>query len=431
MRKDRSRELLHRARAVIPGGVNSPVRAFKSVGGDPLFIARAKGANVWDADGNGYIDYVGSWGPMILGHADPSVVEAVKNAVDRGSSFGAPTEGEIRLAEAIVKRVPSVQKVRLVSSGTEATMSALRLARGFTGRDDIVKFEGCYHGHADHLLVKAGSGVATFDLPDSKGVPADFAKHTISLPYNDISAVRELFAQRGQKIAAIIVEPVAGNMGLVPPVNGFLETLRDVATQYGALLIFDEVMTGFRVHAAGAQGLYAITPDLTAFGKIVGGGLPLGAFGGRADVMDMLAPDGPVYQAGTLSGNPCAVAAGLKTLENLSAPGLYDQLEKISRRIGEGLAAILRETGIPGRVQRVGSMFTLYFGDGTPLKNFADAKAADHNRFSAYFAEMLARGIYLPPSGYEANFVSLAHTTDDVDRTLDSARAAMTSLAAS
>ncbi|MCB9653631.1 MAG: glutamate-1-semialdehyde 2,1-aminomutase [Deltaproteobacteria bacterium] len=428
MRKDRSRELLHRAQAVIPGGVNSPVRAFKSVGGDPLFIARAKGANVWDADGNGYIDYVGSWGPMILGHADPSVVEAVKNAVDRGSSFGAPTEGEIRLAEAIVKRVPSVEKVRLVSSGTEATMSALRLARGFTGRDDIVKFEGCYHGHADHLLVKAGSGVATFDLPDSKGVPADFAKHTISLPYNDIAAVRDLFAQRGAKIAAIIVEPVAGNMGLVPPVNGFLEALRDIATQYGALLVFDEVMTGFRVHAAGAQGLFAITPDLTAFGKIVGGGLPLGAFGGRADVMDMLAPDGPVYQAGTLSGNPCAVAAGLKTLENLSAPGLYDQLEKISRRIGEGLTAILKETGISGRVQRVGSMFTLYFGEGTPLKNFTDVKAADHARFSAYFAEMLARGIYLPPSGYEANFVSLAHTSDDVDRTLDSARAAISSL---
>jgi glutamate-1-semialdehyde 2,1-aminomutase len=349
----------------------------------------------------------------------------VKFAAERGSTFGAPTEGEVKLAELIVKRVPSVERVRLVSSGTEATMSAIRVARGFTGRDAIVKFEGCYHGHADHLLVKAGSGVATLGLPDSPGVPADFAKHTLTLPFNDLEAVRALFASFGGSIAAVILEPVVGNMGLVPPDPGFLEGLREVTAAHGTLLIFDEVMTGFRVHPAGAQGLYGITPDLTCFGKIIGGGMPMGAYGGRAAVMDLVAPSGPVYQAGTLSGNPCAVAAGLRTLETLGAPGTYEQLEKSCATLEDGLVAALADAGVPGRVQRVGSMLTLFFNDGSPVRSFADARACDHARFSRFFHAMLGRGIYLPPSGYEAAFVSLKHGADDVERTVNAARAAL------
>jgi glutamate-1-semialdehyde 2,1-aminomutase len=416
---------LKRALAVIPGGVNSPVRAFRGVGGTPLFISRASGSSIWDVDGNRYIDYVGSWGPMILGHADPSVVDAVKFAVDRSSSFGAPTEGEVKLAEMISKRVPSMEKVRLVSSGTEATMSAIRVARGFTKRDAILKFEGCYHGHADHLLVKAGSGVATFGLPDSPGVPADFAKHTLTLPFNDMGAVKELFAARGKEIACVILEPIVGNMGLIPPRDGFLQLLRDQCTQHGAVLIFDEVMTGFRVHPAGAQGLYGITPDMSTFGKIIGGGMPMGAYGGREEIMDLVAPAGPIYQAGTLSGNPCAVAAGLKTLEGLSAPGTYDQLEKRCQKLEDGLVEALTDASVSGRVQRVGSMFTLFFNDGSPLWNFSDVQKADHARFKSYFHAMLERGIYLPPSGYEAAFVSLAHSSDDIERTIEAAKAAI------
>jgi len=430
MKTERSAELLRRAQAVIPGGVNSPVRAFRGVGGTPLFINRAKGAHIWDADGNRYVDYVGSWGPMILGHAEDSVVEAAKYAIERSASFGAPTEGEVKLAEMLTKRVPSVEKIRLTSSGTEATMSALRVARAFTGRDAILKFEGCYHGHADYLLVKAGSGVATFGLPDSPGVPADFAKHTLTLPYNDIKALRALFAAQGGALAAVILEPVIGNSGLIPPVRDFLETLRELTTEHGTVLIFDEVMTGFRVHPAGAQGLYGITPDLSCFGKIIGGGLPMGAYGGKASIMDLVAPLGPVYQAGTLSGNPAAVAAGLKTLEALGNPGTYDRLEKTCQDLEDQLTKVLKESGQTGRIQRVGSMWTLFFNDGGPVRNFADAKACDHAKFATFFHGMLERGIYLPPSGYEAAFVSLAHQPDDIERTVEAARGALALLQA-
>jgi glutamate-1-semialdehyde 2,1-aminomutase len=430
MRNDRSTELLKRARTVIPGGVNSPVRAFRAVGGSPLFIARAEGSSIWDVDGNRYLDFVGSWGPMILGHAYPAVVEAAKTAIERGSSFGAPTEGEVRLAELITRRVPSVNRVRLVSSGTEATMSAIRVARAFTKRDAILKFEGCYHGHADYLLVKAGSGVATFGLPDSPGVPADFAKHTLTLPFNDLAKVRELFATRGHEIAAVITEPVVGNMGLVPPLPGFLEGLREITQAHGALLIFDEVMTGFRVSPTGAEGLFGITPDLACFGKIIGGGMPMGAYGGRADIMDLIAPEGPVYQAGTLSGNPCAVAAGLATLEHLAAPGTYEQLEATCKRFADGLESALADTKTTGRLQRCGSMFTLFFNDGRPVNSFDDAKACDHDKFRRFFRGMLERGIYLPPSGYEAAFVSLAHSHEDLDRTVEAARSVLAELAA-
>ncbi len=428
MKTDRSKSLLERACAVIPGGVNSPVRAFGAVGGTPLFIARASGANIWDVDGNRYIDYVGSWGPMILGHAEPGVVEAIHHATERSSSFGAPTEAEVRLAELIVKRVPSVDRVRLVNSGTEATMSAIRLARGFTGRDDIIKFEGCYHGHADHLLVKAGSGVATLGLPDSPGVPASFAEHTITLPFNNSDAVAQAFEARGKSIAGVIVEPVAGNMGVVPPASGFLESLRRLTEAHGSLLLFDEVMTGFRVHPAGAQGLYGIEPDLSAFGKIIGGGMPMGAYGGRADLMAKIAPEGPVYQAGTLSGNPCAVAAGLRTLDGLSSAGTYGRLETHCRQLEEGLNEALLDAHVPGKIQRVGSMLTLFFNKRTPVQNFQDAQAADHQRFRTFFHGMLDRGIYLPPSGYEAWFVSTAHTEQDISRTIEAAKSVLIDL---
>lgn len=429
MKIDRSVELLSRAERVIPGGVNSPVRAFRAVGGTPLFVARARGPYLWDTDGNRYVDYVGSWGPMILGHAEPSVVAAAKNAIDRGSSFGAPTEGEVRLAELVTERIPSVERLRLVSSGTEATMSAIRVARGFTGRDTILKFEGCYHGHADYLLVKAGSGVATFDLPDSPGVPADFARHTVTLPFNDLEAVKALFDERGQQIACVILEPVTGNMGVIPPGPGYLTGLREITREHGAVLLFDEVMCGFRVHPAGAQGLYAVEPDLTAFGKIIGGGLPMGAYGGRAEIMDQVAPAGPIYQAGTLSGNPCAVAAGLTALQALGTPGLYDQLEERCKRLADGLEEAIRSTGVKARLQRVGSMMTLFFGAQGPVSCFDDVRACDHEMFSRFFHGMLERGIYLPPSGYEAWFVSLAHEDEDLERTVDAARATLSDLA--
>jgi glutamate-1-semialdehyde 2,1-aminomutase len=428
MRFERSRELFARAQKVIPGGVNSPVRAFKGVGGNPVFINRAEGSAIWDVDGNRYVDFVGSWGPMILGHAHPEVVKAAKNAIDRGSSYGAPTEAEVKLAELIVERVPSVEKVRLVSSGTEATMSALRVARGFTGRDDIVKFDGCYHGHADYLLAKAGSGVATFDLPDSPGVPSDFTKHTLTLPYNDVAAVQKLFEAHGSTIAAVILEPVTGNMGVIPPAAGFLEALREITRKHGAVLVYDEVMTGFRLHAGGAQALYDQEPDLSAFGKVVGGGMPLAAYGGRSEIMSRVAPEGPIYQAGTLSGNPCAVAAGLTTLQQLGAPGTYERLDQISKRLTDGLAAAMSLAKQTGRIQRVGSMFTVFFGRGDPLQNFADVKKADHAKFARFFHGMLERGVYLPPSGYEAAFVSLAHTDEDVERTLEAARSVLATL---
>lgn len=427
MKTARSAALLERGKAVIPGGVNSPVRAFKGVGGTPLFISRAKGSKIWDVDGAGYVDYVGSWGPMILGHADEAVVAATTKAVERSSSFGAPTEGEVRLAELVVKRVPSVERLRLVSSGTEATMSAIRLARAYTKRDGVVKLEGCYHGHADFLLVKAGSGVATFDLPDSPGVPADFAKHTHTVPYNDLAAAEALFEAQGGKLACMIIEPVSGNMGVIPPKPGYLEGLRALTERHGALLIYDEVMTGFRLHAAGAQGLFDQRPDLSCFGKIIGGGMPMAAFGGRAEIMDMIAPAGPVYQAGTLSGNPAAVAAGMSTLEGTSTPGRYEQLEKASALLQAGLEEALETVGITGRVQRVGSMLTLYFAD-QPVEDFADAKAADHERYAAFFHAMLERGVYLPPSGYESWFVSMAHTEDDISLTVNAAREALSAI---
>ncbi len=428
MKTERSAELMRRAREVIPGGVNSPVRAFRAVGGTPPFIARAEGSKIWDADGNRYLDYVGSWGPMILGHAADEVVSAAKHALERSSSFGAPTEGEVKLAELVVRRVPSVEKLRLTSSGTEATMSAIRVARGFTGRDAVLKFEGCYHGHADYLLVKAGSGVATFGLPDSPGVPADFAKHTLTIPYNDREALERVFAERGADIACAIIEPITGNMGVIPPDPGYLELLRELCTGHGSVLLFDEVMTGFRVHPQSAQGLYGVRPDLTAFGKIIGGGLPMGAYGGRADIMDMVAPAGPVYQAGTLSGNPCAVAAGFATLRSLEAQGNYEQLERRCADLQAGLEAALEATGVSGRVQRVGSMLTLFFNDGRPVRNFADVSACDHERFGRWFHAMLERGIYLPPSGYEAWFVSMAHDADDIDRTVEAARTSFAAL---
>ena len=392
----KSRQLFERAQARIPGGVNSPVRAFRAVGGTPVFFERASGAYLWDADGTRYIDYVGSWGPMLAGHGHPAVVEAVQEAASRALSFGAPTEAEIELAELLCRLVPSMDLVRLVSSGTEATMSALRLARGFTGRSLIVKFEGCYHGHADSLLVKAGSGALTFGNPSSAGVPAETAAHTVVLDYNNASQVKELFSARGKDIAAVIVEPVAGNMNLVLPVPGFLETLREQCTKHGAVLILDEVMTGFRVAPGGAQARYGVRPDLTTLGKVIGGGLPLGAFGGRRDIMEKIAPLGPVYQAGTLSGNPIAVAAGLATLKIVSAKGFHEKVESTTRQLVERLAG---EGGKGFSAQSIGSMFGVYFRD-TPPTSFAEVMQSDRERFNRFFHEMLARGVYLAPSAY-------------------------------
>jgi len=413
--------LYAQSQKVIPGGVNSPVRAFRSVGGTPRFFTRGAGPRVWDADGKEYLDYVGSWGPLILGHADPDVVRAVQEAAANGLSFGAPTEAELILAELLARLLPGMEKLRLVSSGTEATMSAIRLARGYTGRSKLIKFEGCYHGHADSLLVKAGSGALTFGQPSSAGVPAEVTAHTLVLDYNDVDQVNRVFAERGEEIACVIVEPVAGNMNLVTPAPGFLETLRENCTKYGAVLIFDEVMTGFRVGPRGAQGVYGIQPDLTTLGKVVGGGMPLGVFGGRAEIMDRLAPLGPVYQAGTLSGNPVAVAAGLATLDKLQAPGFYDRLAARTRQLTEGLADAAREAGVIFSAQCVGGMFGLYFA-ARPPASYAQVMACDREAFNRFFHLMLLEGVYLAPSAFEAGFVSAAHTEADIEATI--ARAA-------
>jgi glutamate-1-semialdehyde 2,1-aminomutase len=427
MPDSRSNQLFQRARKVIPGGVNSPVRAFKAVGRNPLFIDRAAGSVLVDADGNRYIDYVGSWGPMIVGHGHPKVTEAIRDAAGRGTSFGAPTASEIELAEMVCDAFPNIESVRMVSSGTEATMSAIRLARGYTGRDKILKFEGCYHGHADSLLVDAGSGVATFGIPASPGVPADFARHTLTAPYNDLAAVRALADEHKADLAAIILEPIAGNMGCIPPQPGFLEGLRDLCDRYGILLIIDEVMTGFRVTYGGAQQLYGVRGDLVCLGKIIGGGLPVGAFGGRRDIMQHLAPDGGVYQAGTLSGNPLAMSAGIATLKLLREEGVYEQLEERSGRLAEGLRQAAAAAGIPACLQRIGSMFCSYFQAG-PVTSFADAKASDTELFATYFGRMLDNGVHLAPSQFEAGFVSLAHSVQDIDRTVEAAHRSLQGL---
>lgn len=423
----RSRKLFEEAKKHMPGGVNSPVRAFKSVGGDPLFIKKARGSKLYDADGKAYIDYVLSWGPMILGHAHPKVTAALKKALSDGTSFGAPTELETTLAKMVKKAFPSVEMLRMVSSGTEATMAAIRAARGFTGRDGVLKFDGCYHGHADSLLVKAGSGVATFGLPDSPGVPAGLARQTLTVAYNDLAAVREVASREGERIACIIVEPVAGNMGCVPPEPGFLPGLRQVCDRYGIVLILDEVMTGFRVAFGGAQQLYGVKPDLTCLGKVIGGGLPVGCYGGKREIMEKIAPVGPIYQAGTLSGNPIAMTAGIETLKLLSKPGVYKALEKTSAKLDQGLSAAAREAGIPVTLNRVGSMFTVFFTD-QPVRDFASAKTSDTARFGRFFRSMLDQGVNLAPSQFEAAFVSLAHTAADVTRTVEAARKALRGL---
>lgn len=417
MAEDKSARLFKRARAKIPGGVNSPVRAWRAVGGAPVFIARGRGARVTDVCGRRYIDFVGSWGPLILGHVYPKVTRALERAGARGTTFGAPTAAEVELAELVGRRVSSIEKLRLVSSGTEAVMSAVRLARAHTGRTKLVKFDGCYHGHADGMLVRAGSGVATLGLPDSPGVPKSFAAETLLAPYNNLSKVEELFEKFSGSIAAVIVEPVCGNMGVIPPVAGFLPGLRNLTRRSGALLIFDEVITGFRVSPGGAQELYHITPDLTCLGKILGGGLPLAAFGGRRSIMDLLAPEGPVYQAGTLSGNPLAVSAGLATLKELGRRGVYEILEERGRLLQEGFDSVLKNRGIKGVVNRVGSMMTLFFG-AARVHNAADARRSDRGRFARFFHGMLKRGIYLPPSPFETMFVSLAHTERMLTKTV-------------
>lgn len=419
-----SRRLLERARKVIPGGVNSPVRAFQAVGGHPPFIRSAQGCTLYDAEGRSYVDYVGSWGPMILGHAHPEVVEAVRQAAQHGTSYGAPTESEVLLAEKICAFFPSIEKVRLVNSGTEATMSALRLARAFTGRPMVFKFDGCYHGHTDSLLVQAGSGVMTLGLAGSPGVPEGFVRHTVSLPFNDLGKLQEAFEQHRGQVAAVIVEPVTGNMGVVLPEEGFLQGVLDLSQQNGTLAIFDEVMTGFRLAKGGAQELYSLNPPLTCLGKIVGGGLPIGAYGGKSEIMDRIAPQGDVYQAGTLSGNPIAVHAGLKTLEILERDDPYPELERITERLCRGLEDAARKAGVPLRVQRCGSMFTAYFS-GRPVRDYQSALSSDTRRFGAFFRAMLKRGIYLAPSQFEACFVSRAHSEEVVDETLKAARQAL------
>lgn len=413
----RSHDLFLEAQRWIPGGVNSPVRAFRGVGGDPIFLKRGEGAYVVDEDDRRYVDYVGSWGPMVLGHAHPAVIEAVRQSASNGLSFGAPTALETRMAERVCTLMPSVEKVRFVSSGTEATMSAIRLARGFTGRDAIVKFEGCYHGHVDSLLVKAGSGALTLGVPTSPGVPADLARHTVTLPYNDLEPVWEVFGRMGEKIAAVIVEPVAGNMSCVPPVPGFLQGLREACNASGALLIFDEVMTGFRVALGGAQALYGVTPDLTCLGKVIGGGMPVGAFGGRADIMDRIAPAGPVYQAGTLSGNPVAMAAGLATLDLVGRPGFFERLAATTSKLTGGLRNAAVEAGIALATNEVGGMFGLFFTAAPAVKSFADVMACDVERFKRFFHGMLEAGVYLAPSAFEAGFVSSAHGEAELEHT--------------
>jgi glutamate-1-semialdehyde 2,1-aminomutase len=421
-----SLNLQRRAEQYFPGGVNSPVRAFRAVGGDPPFVARAEGAYLFDADGNRYVDLFGSWGPMVLGHAFPPVVEAIREAAGRGASFGASHAGEANLAELVRRCFPSVEKMRFVNSGTEACMSAIRLARGFTGRNFIIKFEGCYHGHADALLVKAGSGVATLGIPGSAGVPAETAQHTLALPYNNLAAVEAAFAAHPDEIACILVEPVVGNAGTIPPAPGYLEGLRKIATKHGALLILDEVMTGFRLSLGGAQQLYGVTPDLTTLGKILGGGLPCAAFGGRAAVMDQLAPLGPVYQAGTLSGNPLAMAAGIATIKHLieHEGEVYPQLERVTQSIAEGVAKLAQQVGVPLTTSRVGSMFTWFFTGG-PVTDFASASASDTAAFARFHRRMLASGVWLPPSQFEAAFVSVAHGPAEVEQVLEAAQGAL------
>jgi glutamate-1-semialdehyde 2,1-aminomutase len=413
-----TKNLFKAAQEHIPGGVNSPVRAFISVGGDPVFLSRAQGAYVFDSDGKQYIDYVGSWGPMVLGHAHPDVIKAVQETAENGLSFGAPTELETHMANKICELIPSIEKVRMVSSGTEAGMSAIRLARGFTGRDKIVKFEGCYHGHADSLLVKAGSGALTLGVPTSPGVPADLAQHTITLSYNNPDQVEAIFGEIGDQIAAIIVEPIAGNMNCVPGSDDFLNTLRDVCNQYQSVLIFDEVMTGFRVALGGAQSIYKITPDLTVLGKVIGGGMPVGAFGGKENIMNHIAPDGPVYQAGTLSGNPVAMSAGLTTLNLISAPNFFDQLTATTLSLVDGLQKSADAAGIPFTTNAVGGMFGLFFSEAESISSFDQVMNCNQERFNTFFHGMLEKGIYLAPSAFEAGFVSSAHSENDIEETI-------------
>lgn len=419
-----SEKLFAEALKYIPGGVNSPVRAFRAVGGQPFFVNKAKGAKVFDVDGNEYIDYVGTWGPAILGHAHPKIISAIQKTAEQGTSFGIPNPLEVTMAKLVCEAVPSVQKVRMCNSGTEACMSAIRLARGFTKRDKIIKFDGCYHGHADSLLVKAGSGALTFGNPDSAGVPAAFTQHTIVLPFNDVEAVKAAFAANKNQVAGIILEPVPGNAGLYLPEPGYLEFLREITSAHGSLLIFDEVMTGFRLSYGGAQKLFGITPDLTCFGKIIGGGLPVGAFGGRAEIMDLLAPLGPVYQAGTLSGNPLAMAAGIANLEELQASGAYCKLEELAEQLAAGMRDAAKSANIPVQFNSVGSMFCGYFTD-KPVHNLADAMHSDRERFKKYFHGMLNEGIYFAPSQFEAGFISAAHTKDDIEKTVNAAAKVM------
>lgn len=420
MKRDRSGELFAEAQKLIPGGVNSPVRAFGSVGGEPVFMERGSGCLLYDVDGNEYVDYVLSWGPMIVGHAHPRVTNALKKAIEKGTGFGTPTAPEVELAGMVRSAFPSMELVRMVNSGTEATMSAIRLARGFTGRDKIIKFEGCYHGHADSLLVKAGSGAATLGIPDSPGVPADLARHTITAPFNDFEAVKRIMESDGNEIACIIAEPVPGNMGVVPPASGFLRSLRDITTEYGSLLIFDEVMSGFRVAYGGAQELYGISPDLTCLGKVIGGGLPVGSYGGRRDIMERIAPLGPVYQAGTLSGNPVAMTAGIETLKILSQPGTYERLNMLSEQLSKGFKDAAKAAGIPVYNTRVGSMLCTFFTEA-PVTDYASARKSDTARFARFFISMLEDGIYLAPSQFEAVFLSIAHEEVHIEKTVKAA----------
>lgn len=427
MNNDRSRNFFKESIQVIPGGVNSPVRACKSVGAEPIFIDRADGSKIIDADGNEYIDYIGSWGPMILGHRHPAVLEAVQTVLSRGTSFGAPTDLETELGNIVINAVPSIEMVRMVNSGTEATMSAVRLARGFTKRDTIIKFDGCYHGHGDTLLVEAGSGIATLGIPGSPGIPDSVIQHTLSLPFNDAEGITRIFNEKGDKIACVIVEPVAGNMGMVKPMEGFLETLRDLTEKAGSLLIFDEVMTGFRVAYGGAQSIYGVTPDLTCLGKIIGGGLPVGAYGGKKKIMEYVAPQGPVYQAGTLSGNPVAMAAGIATLKELQKPGFYEALDTMSLRLVSGLEQAAKNTGVKASAANVGSMLGFFFTD-KKVNDFKDAKTSDTEMFSAYYKKMRDKGIYLAPSQFEALFVSAAHSKQDIDATIKAAEEVLSDL---